>query len=293
MVCVAIAVLGVRPAPVDSVTFLDVGQGDCVLVRTASGQCYLFDCGSSSRKMVGKYVLLPYLKYCGIHTLDGVFVSHPDTDHANGVLELLAMGEESGIGIKQLILPEIEKESRQDQLGELLEAVWDVTPVGYLSAGDGWSGGGTEFTCLHPPEEFPGKEPNAYSECILVEFGKEKSGSGKENGWSLLLTGDVEGKGEEALLGELSAREIGRVTVLKVAHHGSRNSTAEELLEQISPLLAVISCGRDNSYGHPHPELLKRLSDSGAHVVQTSLTGAVTVSFRDGGLEVVCCGEGR
>jgi len=286
LLCAAIGVLGLPPVPANSVTFLDVGQGDCILLRTASGQAYLFDCGSSNRKNVGKYVLLPYLKYNGIHTLDGVFLSHPDEDHVNGALELLEMGEESGIFVRQLVLPGIEEGSRQEQLGELLGAAGNNLPVGYLSAGDCWSCGSADFTCLHPQEGVAAEESNVYSECIFAEFKETGFAVGQMTEWSLLLTGDVEGKGEDALYKELLERKISKVTVLKVAHHGSRNSTQTKLLEQISPLLAVISCGVDNRYGHPHAQLLERLEDSGAYIAQTSQSGAITVTFRKGSLRI-------
>ncbi len=279
---VAVLLLGIQSAKTDSVTFLDVGQGDCILVRTASGQTYLFDCGSSSRSSVGKYVLIPYLKYCGIHVIDAVFLSHPDTDHVNGALELFSSGAENGIAVRQLLLPAIEMEAREEQLGKLRQAAEtayeqgsDVL-VGYLSAGDTWDCGSTTFTCLHPGAEYSGSEPNAYSECFYVEFSQ----------WTLLLTGDVEGRGEAALLDELVTRKIQEITVLKAAHHGSRNSSSEALLRQVSPKLTVISCGRNNRYGHPHKELLERLEQTDTYIMQTAQSGAITITYSNGNLKV-------
>ena len=104
-------------------------------------------------------------------------------------------------------------------------------------------------------------------------------------GLSLLLTGDVEGEGERALIGELRERGIGAVTVLKTAHHGSRNATSREFLAQVKPQIAVISCGRNNRYGHPHEELLERLRGGGTNVYLTPESGAVTV--RAGGKMVM------
>lgn len=281
--CLAVLLLGVRPPSENSVMFLDVGQGDCILVRTSLGRTYLFDCGSSSRGGVGRYVLVPCLKYYGIRRIDAMFISHPDSDHMNGALELLRSGKESGITVGELVLPAIENGARGEQFGELLDAAAHApggpVPVGYLSAGDRFCPGGAVFTCLHPGEGFAADNANSYSLCVYVEFGEE--GDARE-GWSLLLTGDVEGKGEEALLEEIRARNIRPVTVLKVAHHGSRNSTSGELLERIKPLLAVVSCGSGNGYGHPHEELLERLEECGTHSMRTSWSGAVTVTFRRG-----------
>lgn len=284
ILCLAVWQLGWGHPPENSVTFLDVGQGDCILVRTSSGQNYLFDCGSTSRSKVGKYVLLPYLKYYGIQTIDGLFLSHPDADHINGAVELLELGGENHITIRQMILPAIEKQAREEQFCSLLEAAENASQnspveVRYLSAGESWDCGGAVFTCLHPERNYTGENINAYSECFYVEFREEK-------GWNMLLTGDVESKGEEALYEELKRRQIMDISVLKAAHHGSRNSTSEELLALLAPELTVISSGRDNRYGHPHKELLERLEASGTYIVQTARSGAVTVTGRGGKIRI-------
>ena len=269
------------------VIFLDVGQGDCILVQTSSGRNYLFDCGSSSRKKIGKYILIPFLKYCGIGKLDAVFLSHPDADHVNGAAELLETGGDHSITVGQLLLPAIEEGAREEQWGKLIQAAEQYgrdrpVPVGYLGAGDGWECKGARFTCLHPAYGFGAGDVNGYSQCFLAEFSDSVSGQG----WSLLLTGDVQEKGESMFLEELQRREIRKVTVLKAAHHGSRNSTPAAFLDQVAPAVTVISSGRDNRYGHPHEELLQRLEDSGTHIVQTARSGAITVSLRRGRLRV-------
>lgn len=280
----AVGVLGFGAPAENQVLFLDVGQGDCILVRTASGENYLFDCGSSSRSRVGKYVLLPCLRYYGIQKLDGIFLSHPDTDHINGALELLTMGEESGVGIKQLILPELSGEAYAalwEQLGQEVSRWGEMpsVPVSYLRAGESWQCGSAAFTCLHPGPNWADGDTNEYSLCIYAEFKGEK-------GFDLLLTGDVEGAGEAALLEELRSRKISGVTVLKVAHHGSRNSTSEEFLAQVQPQAAIISCGSNNRYGHPHRELLERLKTCGAVPLVTYETGAVILREDRGNVRV-------
>lgn len=260
-------ILIILPIPKGTtITFLDVGQGDCICMQTASGQVYLFDCGSSSRRQVGEYVLKPYLKYMGIRHIDGVFVSHFDSDHYNGVQELLASGEEWGITVGEVILP------------------------GDIGAGVAWSIGGIRFTCLHPPAEAANAsdgdiadaiadsnadsiagaitDSNADSQCFYIEM---------PGNFSLLLTGDVEAEGEEQLLQELKVRGIQDVTILKVAHHGSKYSSKEELLEQINPAVAVISCGKRNSYGHPHEETLERFEAVGSTILTTPDCGAIIV----------------
>ena len=275
----AVCALGVRPPAGNSVAFLDVGQGDCILVRTCSGETYLFDCGSSSRRGVGEYVLLPFLKYYGISKLDGVFASHPDEDHINGIRELLEIGEKNGIRIKQLVLPDVAKRLRTEQLEEKLMGSVPGSaaslPVRYVGAGDGWECGGARFLCLNPRKGWAGEETNQYSQCFYVEFLEKGKNGEKEATFSLLLTGDVEGAGEENLIRELDSLGISHADLLKVAHHGSGGATTQSLLNRVRPGISVISCGENNRYGHPDQELLDRLKAWGSRIVVTKDSGAV------------------
>lgn len=298
----AVFVIGFSPWKGDRVTFLDVGQGDCICVQLSTGEVYLFDCGSSSRSHIGERVLIPFLKYYGIRKVDAVFVSHADLDHVNGITELLEQCGEEGIAVGQLVLPGIEPTLWQEEFGELLAAAEGVdggsggssggslcdggsggssgggetegaggaVPVRLIRAGESWSVGEDSFLCLHPSASGQSEGGNAGSECFYIELWEGR------NQISLLLTGDVGGAGETELLEELRSRDIGPVTVLKVAHHGSRNSTSTELLAQLRPGLAVVSCGQNNRYGHPHAELLKRLEACGTETLITYETGAVT-----------------
>ena len=269
---IAIFLLGWRGKPKLSVTFLDVGQGDGICVQTGK-ETYLFDCGSSSEKAIGEYVLIPYLKHEGISHLDGVFVSHPDKDHISGILELLALSEAQGITIERLILPDLTEERMESEFADLFGAVADMEgekpEVITMSAGNFWQSGEVLFTCLHPPADSEMSDSNAYSQCFLVEC----------EDFNMLLTGDVEGEGEELLMQELKEQKVGEVDLLKVAHHGSKYSTGEALLAMLQPDIAVISCGEDNSYGHPHEEILQRLDEVGSKIFTTPQCGAITVKI--------------
>lgn len=299
------------------VTFLDVGQGDGIVVETGQG-AYLFDCGSTSRKNIGEYVLKPYLKSRGTRSLRGVFVSHPDEDHMNGVIELLENGVDWGIVVEQLFLPAIAEGKRTESFATLLAAaeVAEV-PVSYIKCGDEIRDSQLRLLCLHPEENTTLADANAYSECFYVEVfakkmkqeaiddrkandasggsaieGSGENGSFASNGErkdfrmndgkiNILLTGDVEGEGERQLMQELQEqrgqREF-RVDILKVAHHGSGYSTGTEFLAAASPATAIISCGRNNSYGHPHAETLQRLEDARVPWYGTMDYGALTVT---------------
>ena len=110
-----------------------------------------------------------------------------------------------------------------------------------------------------------------------------------------LLTGDVQGAGEKELLEELRARGISEVTVLKCAHHGSQNATSTEFLTYMDADFTIISCGRNNVYGHPHEELLQRLTDDGTAILRTDRSGAITIALRHlgyttGRIDVRCAG---
>ncbi|MCM1112755.1 MAG: DNA internalization-related competence protein ComEC/Rec2 [Muribaculum sp.] len=284
----AVLVMGCGRFHGDRVTFLDVGQGDCICVQLATGEVYLFDCGSSSRSRIGEQVLIPFLKYYGIGRIDAVLVSHADQDHMNGVAELLAKSGEEGIDVGCLVLPGIDRDLWQDEFAELLAAAADggqggSVPVSVIRAGESWSGGTDgedRFWCLHPQADGTSKGGNEGSECFYIEL---REG---DNQISLLLAGDVEGAGERALLEELRAREIQSVGVYKVAHHGSRNSSPQELLNQIQPQISLISCGRNNRYGHPHAELLERIGQTGSRILDTPHCGAVTLELRGNGIRL-------
>jgi len=302
-----------------TVDFLSVGQGDCAVVRGGSGSTYLIDCGSSSVKSVGEYRLKPWLKYHGVSKLEAVFLSHPDSDHTNGVLELLEKANSPDdwyrgeIQIKNLVLPAayrgevvyritaIGENEQSDEKG--FTTIYELAqkngiPVLWFDTGDKVTEGGLSFTCLHPYEEYPTYDTNDASMVLMMEC--QNTG--------LLFTGDVGGAGEEnvrlalsemldkedetdrtVVLGEALAGdkknssgiwiETGKkkTVILKVAHHGSKNSTSEAFLKILQPDIAVISCGKNNRFGHPHEDTLERLKKVGSKVVATPESGTVSV----------------
>lgn len=256
------------------VTFLDVGQGDCACIQQESGSCYLIDGGSSSVSKAGQYRILPFLKEEGIRRINGIFVSHMDEDHVNGVMELLEMSRDrkTGLKIDRLFLSECEE--TQEQSRKLEKAGEEAgCQIFYIKKGSTVKNGKLKVTCLCPEEN--NMESNAGSQVLLAET---------ENS-SFLFTGDVEGLGEQRLLSLCRDGEI-TCDILKVAHHGSRNSTSDNLLDIIRPAAALISCGKDNLYGHPHQELLKRLENRNIRIFQTEKTGAVSVVVKKEKLQV-------
>lgn len=276
----AMCILLILPIPSAAfeITLLDVGQGDGIYIHTPKQQNILIDGGSTSEKQVGKYRILPFLKSRGIRQIDYMIATHADEDHINGLEELINMSGD-GYHIRQLLLPDV---ADKDQSGYVLlrkAAEQKHIPVRYLSTGSYFQSGGVSFVCLNPAAGNAFDSANAESITLSMQY----------QNFSCLFTGDLEGAGEEALqniISSASTRQSYHIpehyTVLKVAHHGSKNSTCEQLLDRLKPECALISCGRKNRYGHPHKELLERLASSGADIRRTDESGALSVTFRKG-----------
>ena len=253
------------------VTMLDVGQGDCIYIRSGEGKHYLIDAGSSTKKDMMEYQVIPYLKFMGVEHLEAIFVTHFDSDHCGGVFDLLEEYPMQGLTIGSLILPYIGRESADNSYEEMEKLAGEKrVKVQYMSRGQRIKDKEMSFTCMHPDTGYETGEKNEYSLVLLLTYQEFKG----------LFTGDVEGSGEvmawEYMRGSGKADEL---TVLKVAHHGSGNSTGMEMLDILSPRIALISCGKNNRYGHPHEDLLKRLDTVGSRIYTTPEYGAVTVGM--------------
>lgn len=292
-----IAVLSLRNLPLLRITFLDVGQGDGILIQSGSFSC-LIDGGSSSESQVWQYRIESTLKYYGISTLNAVLVSHGDSDHISGIQELLeeyelgyGNGNVGGITVEHMIFPDTGYPDDKLETLRLLAGENGIS-VGTLKAGGKLCCGKLELTCLYPRTGLATGDSNQDSMVLLLKL----------DDFTALFTGDLELEGEELFLDTCcrfpeifsfqtdtartdrdgAADWNGKLDLLKVAHHGAKNGTSEEFLRLFSPRAAVISCGKDNSYGHPAEEVLDRLGQSGTEIYRTDLSGAVTVEMRDG-----------
>ncbi len=258
-----LSILLFLPQPVKGLDawFLDVGQGDGILLRTEGG-AILVDGGSSSNKSLGEYTLAPCLKSLGISVIDYAFVSHGDQDHLSGVKYILESCED--IQIKNLFLP---YHGREDESIQSLEELGRKrgTCVRYLTGGDFMKIGTLSITCLYPGKEDVPSDVNGESQVLKMDYGD----------CHMLFTGDMGEADEQRLLGKTDYNSLGEVNVLKTAHHGSKYSSSEPFLDAVSPSWSVISYGQGNSYGHPHKEVLDRLKDQNVTVFQTGLSGAV------------------
>ncbi len=285
---VSIALFALPRTVPGSVTFLSVGQGDAIFLVTEAREIYLVDGGSTSREQVGEYVLKPFLKYMGCSRIDGIFLSHPDADHMNGLGELVAGRDTWNLRMDGIYVTPQALEDDSELMEMFLKNASDESfrrqiPVHTITAEDAWHSGETTLSCLHPSADFCGTDPNETSMCLLISL--------RDAGPLVLLTGDIQGAGEQRLMEALEAlpvfstpasEEVGASAaphlILKVAHHGSKYSTPEEFLDLIHPNLAVISAPTRSIYGHPHKELLQRLEDFGAVILRTDRHGAITIT---------------
>ena len=248
----AVALPPPAPAPGEAwITTLDVGQGLAVLVRTAN-RALLYDAGPAlgADADSGERIIAPYLRAIGVERLDMMIVTHNDNDHAGGAASVV---ENFEVGALLSSLP-----AGHPLLG-------NVADPQRCAAGMAWEWDGVRFALLHPAStEARAKKSNDLS-CVL------KVGAG---GRSMLLTGDIE-KPAEA---ELVRRDPAAIAadVLLVPHHGSRTSSTAEFLSAVGASAAVVPVGYRNRFGHPHPDVLGRLT---MKIFRTDLDGAVTVRF--------------
>ncbi len=254
------------------ITLLDVGQGDAIFMESSEGTSFLIDGGSADENRVGTYRIVPFLKSQGIRKLDYAIITHSDQDHINGLTELLS---EELFPVRCLVLPELRIKDEAYLKLETLAAEKGI-PVRYIKAGDYIKEGALEISCLHPAPDDISITSNAGSTVLSVTYDE----------FDMLLTGDLEAEGERQLIQRLKDKTYNRkwginpaidYDVLKAAHHGSKYSTSEEFLNLLRPEYTLISCGENNWYGHPHPELLQRLFDVGSKTLITYKTGAITI----------------
>ncbi len=259
------------------IDFLDVGQGDCAVIRTSEDAVILVDCGSSTDYEVGDRVALTFLEKQGIRRIDLMLLTHADSDHTSGAVEILEeiRDHRTSMQVGALVLPVLKDESENADLLTLAEAC--SISVIYVQRGESFSVGGLSLKILNPIPALETSPPDANGQCIVfgLHYGE----------FDALFTGDIYGESEEALT-EFLTREGATYELLKVAHHGSRKSTPAEFLSAVRPAVAVISVGEENRYGHPGAELLARLKESGAEIRRTDECGQISVRTDGTGFSV-------
>jgi competence protein ComEC len=237
------------------VSFLDVGQGDAVLIESPVGVRMLYDAGPPSGAVLrGLGDALPFWE----RRVDAIVLSHPDSDHAGGIPDVLATYE------NDLIL----ENGAKGESGAYAAALDAMREEGarVIMAGQGTEidlGGGVTATVLTPIADRGEGESNDGSLALRVTYGAT----------AFLLTGDLPSSLERMLVREYG--ESLQSDVLKLGHHGSRSSSDPVFLAAVGPRFAVVSAGTENRYGHPSPEVVARARESGAEVFSTSEEGAI------------------
>ncbi|MDL2248291.1 MBL fold metallo-hydrolase [Tyzzerella sp. OttesenSCG-928-J15] len=237
-----------------TVHFIDVGQGDATLIQ-AENFNMLIDAGESSG------AVLNYLNAFDIEYFDYVIATHPHSDHIGGMADILYQYD-----VKNFIMPNVSHTTAtfEGMLFALEKSDANVIPA---EAGYTFSAGDVSFIVLGPvSEEY--ENLNNYSVALKMVAGEN----------SFIFTGDGEKEVEEELLAsgvDLTA------DVYKVSHHGSSTSSTPAFIDAVRPSLAVISCAKDNSYGHPHKETLAILKDYDVKVLRTDKSGTIIV-YTDG-----------
>jgi len=239
---------------------IDVGQGDSILVMAPEGNI-LVDAGENDAESENK--LKTYLDGLGIKTIDYFIITHHDADHIGGADMVLETYTVETVIIEDYYY---EKETAvyRDYLDALNSSKNTVTKD--PSAGEEMAFGELHLKFLGPTERFD--EKNNDSIVVRLDFGEN----------SIMMTGDAETEAEKAIVKTYSASELD-CDVLKVGHHGAKTSTTKDFLAAVSPEYAIISCGIDNSYGHPKSEILERLTEAGAKIHRTDKTGNIVLVF--------------
>lgn len=253
-----------RPVPALTVSFLDVGQGDAILIQGPTGIQMLVD-GGRDRAVLRE---LPKQMEVFDRTIDVVVETHPDADHIGG---LPAVFERYAVAM--FLEPGIPNDTNATLA--LTDAVQNEPGIETALARSGQRivlGGGAYADILFPDRDVSTYETNTGSIVMRVVYGDT----------SFMLTGDAPSEIEDYLVGRDGAKL--KANVLKAGHHGSRNSTDARWLATVAPDIVVISAGKDNAYGHPHVETMERMRAQGAEVFSTAEQG--TIVFKSDGTNV-------
>jgi len=247
-----------------TVTCIDVGQGDAVLISFPNGKTWLVDAGgvpagdTESGVDPGHRNVLSVLRAKAIQSLDVVVMTHPDEDHVQG---MLAVARHVPVG--HVYWNGFEGSRTEKNVRRMFKQ--KGTPISTVNAGSSTKVGDVDLHVISPPLSpiLGTRSPENENSIVLMLTYRSKS---------VLLTGDVEEAGERLMLSRPEI-DIRNISLLKVAHHGSDSSSTKDFVRRVHPGTAFISCGRRNRYGHPSADVIQRLERAGAVVYRTDNCG--------------------
>ena len=239
-----------------TVAFLDVGQGDAIFIQAPNGNQILIDGGQNKAVLRELSKIMPFYD----RSIDVVIQTHPDADHIGGLVEVLRRYDvglvvESGVGSESPIYREIQRIIEKKEIKNVLAQRGMRVDID----------DGTYIDVLFPDRKVGDLDPNDASVVLKLVYGDN----------SFLLTGDSPKKIEKYLV--YLNEDVLDVDVLKIGHHGSKTSTSELFLGYASPEFAIISSGEDNSYGHPHEEVLDILEKFEIEILRTDESGTIVL----------------
>jgi competence protein ComEC len=242
------------------VTFLDVGQGDSTVIEMPSGAVVVVDGGRRSPSDMGLWVVEPALRARGIDAIDLVVATHPDSDHIGGLIHLLERFPVRSVA-------EGDPRGETETLG-LFRAAIEASGAEHvwLSRGQVITDGRCAIAILHPDPDPARRASDTNGNSVVLDVRWREV--------DILLMGDAEIPAEHQMMAALPPIDC---DVLRTGHHGSGEATGAEFLEEVTPAIGILSVGRSNPYGHPHPDVLGRLADAGALVLRTDELGAITL----------------
>lgn len=245
----------VRSADVLTVTFLNVGQGDAIFIETPEGMQILIDGGPDAAilRELGRVMSV------WDRSIDVVIGTHPDKDHVGGLVDVL-----DRYHVRQVVRTDNRNDTAASRAFDT-RAETEGAAIAYAEVGQVWSfGASTTMTIFSPLGDEREWESNSASIVAQLRYGDIE----------FMFTGDI-GMGIENYLVDKYEDSL-RSEVLKLGHHGSRTSSGEAFLVEVDPTYSIVSSGVDNTYGHPHDEVVERVKESGSQLLNTALTGRIT-----------------
>ena len=269
LLIMSVLIIAIRVKNDCRLTFISIGQGDGVLVE-AKDTILSIDGGSSSNTSNGEYVLVPHMKSRAIDHIDYAFVTHADSDHTNGIMYLL--DNEFEVNVYNLVLPVNAKtDTKFDKLKSLAHE--RNVKVTYMTEMDKLNiANKINITTLSPDlKSLNNKkmDQNELSLTFRMDYNKH----------SCLFTGDIGNNTMYRMVKDQYDVENLKSEVLKVPHHGSKNSNVKKFFELVNPSYAVVSYGKNNNYGHPNDATMKSIMDTGAYILKTGEKGQIDIYF--------------